>query len=133
MFVAKIIAALLLPLAVLADEGTTTCIQTDTPTPLPVKTTINTLSTSKIPTATYQACGGHVVSPRPCPTGYTCMDDLRKGGCGMACDAMGICVQPTFCGGFAGLPCPRGKRCFDDPRDRCDPKRGGADCGGICI
>ncbi|MER5886197.1 hypothetical protein ABT160_20435 [Streptomyces sp. NPDC001941] len=37
------------------------------------------------------------------------------------------------CGGFAGLPCPEGFVCVDDPRDSCDPKKGGADCGGICV
>ncbi len=36
------------------------------------------------------------------------------------------------CGGFAGIPCPAGLICIDDPRDDCDPKRGGADCIGIC-
>ena len=23
--------------------------------------------------------------------------------------------------------------CVDDPRDDCDPKKNGADCGGICV
>ncbi len=37
------------------------------------------------------------------------------------------------CGGFAGLECPNPKQiCVDDPRDDCDPKKGGADCIGIC-
>ncbi len=37
------------------------------------------------------------------------------------------------CGGFAGLECPSPKQiCVDDPRDNCDPKKGGADCIGIC-
>ncbi|CAI4212834.1 unnamed protein product [Parascedosporium putredinis] len=55
------------------------------------------------------------------------------GGCGLACDAPGICVVPLFCGGFAGFGCPDGLECWDDPRDDCDPFNGGADCGGICI
>ncbi|KAF2691330.1 hypothetical protein K458DRAFT_483358 [Lentithecium fluviatile CBS 122367] len=38
-----------------------------------------------------------------------------------------------YCGGFAGLQCPTGMRCVDDPRDTCDPKKGGADCMGICV
>ena len=38
-----------------------------------------------------------------------------------------------FCGGFAGLPCGPDEECVDDPSDACDPKKGGADCGGICI
>jgi hypothetical protein len=37
-----------------------------------------------------------------------------------------------FCGGIAGIACPSGYSCVDDPRDSCDPNRGGADCGGIC-
>lgn len=38
-----------------------------------------------------------------------------------------------FCGGIAGFPCKEGEICVDDPRDNCDPDRGGADCPGICI
>ncbi len=38
-----------------------------------------------------------------------------------------------MCGGFAGFPCPDGLECVDDPSDDCDPERGGADCGGICV
>ncbi len=38
----------------------------------------------------------------------------------------------TTCGGIAGLPCPTGYVCADDPRDACDPRAGGADCGGVC-
>lgn len=37
-----------------------------------------------------------------------------------------------FCGGIAGFPCPEGYVCVDDPTDSCDPKNGGADCGGVC-
>ncbi len=37
------------------------------------------------------------------------------------------------CGGFAGRPCPEAMNCVDDPSDECDPKQGGADCGGICV
>ncbi|SEO38064.1 Kazal-type serine protease inhibitor family protein [Nitrosovibrio sp. Nv6] len=40
--------------------------------------------------------------------------------------------EPKSCGGIAGIPCPQGKTCIDDPSDDCDPKRGGADCPGIC-
>ena len=36
------------------------------------------------------------------------------------------------CGGIAGKPCPDGMSCVDDPGDDCDPKKGGADCIGIC-
>ncbi len=38
----------------------------------------------------------------------------------------------AFCGGIAAIPCPDGYTCVDDPSDGCDPRRGGADCGGIC-
>lgn len=38
-----------------------------------------------------------------------------------------------FCGGIAGIPCEDGGICVDNPADDCDPKRGGADCPGICI
>lgn len=50
------------------------------------------------------------------------------GGCGP-----GEPPSSTFCGGFAGIACPDGQRCVDDPNDGCDPKNGGADCGGICV
>jgi hypothetical protein len=38
-----------------------------------------------------------------------------------------------FCGGFGGIACPAGYTCVDDPSDTCDPRNGGADCGGICV
>lgn len=40
-------------------------------------------------------------------------------------------LQP--CGGIAGFPCPKGQFCVDDPRDACDPAKGGADCIGLCV
>jgi hypothetical protein len=88
-------------------------------------------------TTTYQACGGFVATPTPCPTDYTCIDDPRRGGCGMACDIPGICVpndSPT-CAGFIGKSCPAdsGLQCYDYPGDGCDPDDGGADCSGICL
>jgi hypothetical protein len=36
------------------------------------------------------------------------------------------------CGGIAGIACPGFGLCVDDPSDSCDPKAGGADCGGVC-
>jgi len=45
----------------------------------------------------------------------------------------GPCAVKQFCGGFAGIPCPGSGVCVDDPSDDCDPKNGGADCGGICL
>jgi hypothetical protein len=38
-----------------------------------------------------------------------------------------------FCGGFAGIECAGGASCVDDTTDDCDPDRGGADCGGVCV
>jgi hypothetical protein len=40
-------------------------------------------------------------------------------------------LQP--CGGIAGFPCPTGQVCVDDPRDDCDPTKGGSDCIGLCV
>ena len=40
-------------------------------------------------------------------------------------------LQP--CGGITGFPCPKGQFCVDDPRDECDPAKGGADCSGFCV
>jgi hypothetical protein len=40
----------------------------------------------------------------------------------------------VFCGGIGGKACPeKGQRCVDDPDDDCDPGKGGADCGGMCV
>jgi hypothetical protein len=88
------------------------------------------------PPHSYKSCGGHRVSPVNCDAGETCIDDPWRGGCGQACDMPGICVnleEAKFCGGYAGLGCPEGKRCVDDPRDGCDPRGRGRDCGGKCI
>jgi hypothetical protein len=53
---------------------------------------------------------------------------------GVSVEYQGECGkgEPQACGGIAGIPCPQGKVCIDDPADDCDPKRGGADCPGIC-
>jgi hypothetical protein len=82
---------------------------------------------------TYQPCGGHQASAKSCPGGERCIDDPRWGGCGVKCHAPGICAKQTFCGGFAGIKCKDGKRCYDMPSGGCDVKKGGADCGGICL
>lgn len=37
------------------------------------------------------------------------------------------------CGGIAGLKCSSGKVCVDDPRDSCNPGKGGRDCMGVCV
>jgi hypothetical protein len=44
--------------------------------------------------------------------------------------------EPEYpsCGGIASIPCyRRAEICVDDPRDTCNPERGGADCPGICV
>lgn len=46
-----------------------------------------------------------------------------------------VCVPieiGPFCGGIAAFQCPGSGSCVDDPRDGCDPARGGADCSGVC-
>ena len=71
-----------------------------------------------------------------CPVGTRCQVTDVMCPPGALCPARAACVpDPTVvqCGGFAGLPCPAGQQCVDDPSDDCDPKNGGADCGGICV
>eukprot|EP00730_Choanoeca_flexa_P000761 TRINITY_DN10326_c0_g1_i2.p1 TRINITY_DN10326_c0_g1~~TRINITY_DN10326_c0_g1_i2.p1 ORF type:complete len:854 (+),score=127.18 TRINITY_DN10326_c0_g1_i2:236-2797(+) len=41
-------------------------------------------------------------------------------------------TNPPSCGGFLGTKCGMDQECVDDPRDECDPVKGGADCPGIC-
>lgn len=83
----------------------------------------------------------------PCPDqDQTCVDspndgcDIDAGGA----DCGGICVfldgrkppapAPPKCGGLAGLKCPKKTQvCVDNPRDGCNPKKGGRDCIGICV
>jgi hypothetical protein len=49
------------------------------------------------------------------------------------CPPVAACVPDgPFCGGIAGIKCPGSGTCVDNPGDSCDPRRGGADCGGIC-
>ncbi|KAH6975260.1 hypothetical protein BKA56DRAFT_590294 [Ilyonectria sp. MPI-CAGE-AT-0026] len=85
----------------------------------------------------YRSCGGFTPAPAPsCPRGTVCKDDPRfPDSCGMACDAPGICIskRQRKCGGFAGFQCPYGLYCYDVLHDGCDPKKGGADCMGICL
>ncbi|KAK1966850.1 hypothetical protein LY78DRAFT_656912 [Colletotrichum sublineola] len=81
----------------------------------------------------YEECGGFRPSPKPCPASFECIKNPFEGGCGPACDGPGICVVPIMCSGIAGIPCPTGKICVDDPRDDCNPLKGGRDCAGLCL
>ena len=84
-----------------------------------------------------KVCACVEVSPPPPVCGPVC--DLYC-AYGHVLDAQGceLCgcnpppVDKVSCGGFAGIACPGGGKCADDPTDSCDPKAGGADCGGIC-
>ncbi|KAF2197747.1 hypothetical protein GQ43DRAFT_191422 [Delitschia confertaspora ATCC 74209] len=95
----------------------------------------------------YQACEEPIGEPTPTPVHKICgggrgnqelvcdQDEVciaAPGTCGPACDAMGVCVKDRMCGGLAGIGCPDGLQCINDPRDDCDPERGGADCAGLC-
>ena len=65
--------------------------------------------------------------------GQTYGNDCEAKAAGVIIASDGACrTSGQFCGGFAGIPCPGAGRCVDDPSDSCDPKAGGADCGGIC-
>lgn len=108
-------------------------IATPKPTKTKSMTTTTKPKTTKNPRPTNPICGGGRGNYYQCEDGYTCIKDPRDPGCGPACDALGICVEDKLCGGFAGFSCSGGKVCMDDPRDDCDPKQGGADCGGVCM
>ncbi|KAF2786593.1 hypothetical protein K505DRAFT_259560 [Melanomma pulvis-pyrius CBS 109.77] len=106
---------------------------TTTKKPIPTKPT-STAKPVPTPTGAHAICGGGRGSNIQCELGFLCMKDPFKPGCGPECDGPGICVEDKMCGGFAGFGCKEtGQTCVDDPRDDCDPKRGGADCGGLCV
>jgi hypothetical protein len=58
-----------------------------------------------------------------CEAGTHCVADADTANC---------VPDAPFCGGIAGFPCPGSGTCVDNPNDDCDPKNGGADCGGLC-
>ena len=75
-----------------------------------------------------------VVSPVCGCNGKTYNNSCYAAAAGVAVAKAGACKPPpTFCGGIANIQCPDGEQCIDDPSDDCDPKNGGADCGGICV
>jgi hypothetical protein len=52
------------------------------------------------------------------------------------CPPVAACVPDPgrlFCGGIGAIACPGGGQCVDDQTDGCDPKKGGRDCGGVCL
>ncbi|CAO1598806.1 hypothetical protein XANCAGTX0491_002566 [Xanthoria calcicola] len=69
---------------------------------------------------------------QPCPYGQRC-----SALPGFSIQQTGFCPDPVFCGGIANIQCAGANDgteiCVDDPRDTCDPKKGGRDCGGICV
>ncbi|HKU43689.1 MAG TPA: protease complex subunit PrcB family protein [Polyangiales bacterium] len=77
------------------------------------------------------------------PSVCACVPDPAQDPCaavrcraGTHCESDGqtaSCVPDApFCGGIGGIPCPGAGMCVDNPSDDCDPKNGGADCGGVC-
>jgi hypothetical protein len=63
--------------------------------------------------------------------GKTYTNECQAEGGGVSVASQGACLR-VFCGGIANIPCPGVGRCVDDPNDSCEPKKGGADCGGLC-
>jgi hypothetical protein len=66
--------------------------------------------------------------------GKTYSNDCEAASAGVAVESSGACAPSggPACGGIAGIACPGSGQCVDDPSDSCDPKQGGADCGGLC-
>lgn len=67
--------------------------------------------------------------------GKTYSNACTAAGAGVNVDKSGECEQEPVasCGGITGALCPAGKRCVDNPNDTCVPKKGGADCIGMCV
>ncbi len=77
-------------------------------------------------------CPAVLAACTQCPDGtLVCPHSAcTNGQCSVTMEA---CPRPKVCGGIAGFPCEVGYECVDEPNDDCDPARGGADCGGICV
>ncbi|KAH8710205.1 hypothetical protein GQ44DRAFT_437017 [Phaeosphaeriaceae sp. PMI808] len=100
----------------------------------PISTIKPTPTPTLLPPNPHKICGGFRNGNNLCDEGSMCIKDPYTPGCGPECDALGICVSTKMCGGFAGFSClERGQVCHDNPIDSCDPNKGGADCGGLCI
>jgi hypothetical protein len=110
----------------------TSTFQTSTRRPPP--TTTSTRLPKPTPVPTNDICGGGRANYLLCDKGYICINNPFASGCGLECDATGICVSERGCGGFAGTPCPDSRQiCVDDPRDDCVAEEGGRDCIGLCM
>ena len=64
------------------------------------------------------------------PTGQDIQSNLLVRQYVCRSDDCGVGQQ---CGGIAAFPCPPGLNCVDNPNDNCNPRKGGADCSGICV
>jgi len=81
--------------------------------------------------ATPSASGSAKVLCRPpCGEQQVCVPGTTKDS-----PRIGVCVTPSgTCGGLIGRGCEGTyEKCIDDPRDDCDPAKGGSDCIGVCV
>lgn len=77
------------------------------------------------------ANGYHCEEPTGCvPNTFDC-STVRCAAGTQNVPTLGCCLPQ--CGGIRGLACGKGATCVDVPNDGCDPKNGGADCGGVCV
>ncbi len=67
--------------------------------------------------------------------GKTYSNACAAAGAGANIEKAGECdSEPVAsCGGITGRLCPEGRTCVDNPNDSCVPKKGGADCIGMCV
>ena len=67
--------------------------------------------------------------------GKTYSNACTAAGAGANVASTGECESEVAasCGGIAGTLCAEGHTCVDNPNDSCIPKKGGADCIGMCV
>ena len=67
--------------------------------------------------------------------GKTYSNACTAAGAGANVQQAGACEPDPVasCGGITGALCPSGSTCVDDLKDSCVPKKGGADCIGVCV